>query len=239
MSETQKKAGRGIRILRAVIRPFYWHRLSGTKNVQLDEVGSAVFVCNHGELYGPIASYLYFPYHFRPWVTYELTDRKFVTEYLYENNVKRMKWLPNRLGLWLVRHIVAPLIVWVMQSVRCVPVYHGSPRQLMQTFRATIEAMEAGDNILLFPENSATSETHRFVREGASEFFTGFAAIGQLYYNKTGKCTQFIPVYANKKKRRISFGQSVRYDPDRATNEEKERICRELRAELLRMADAQ
>ena len=96
--------------------------------------------------------------------------------------------------------------------------------------------MQAGDNILLFPENAETSADHRYVREGVSEFFTGFTMIGQMYYNKTGKCPLFVPLYANKRKRTITFGTPTRYDPDADANQEKERICNYLRGEMLRMS---
>ena len=96
--------------------------------------------------------------------------------------------------------------------------------------------MQAGDNILLFPENAETSATHRYVHEGVSEFFTGFTMIGQLYNNKTGKCPLFVPLYANKRDRTITFGTPTRYNPDIPANEEKERLCAYLRGEMLRMA---
>ena len=60
--------------------------------------------------------------------------------------------------------------------------------------------------------------------------------IGQLYYNKTGKCAQFIPLYANKRKRTITFGVPTRYNPDLPANDEKERLCTYLRNEMLRIA---
>ena len=123
-----------------------------------------------------------------------------------------------------------------MRSVDCIPVYHDNPRKLMQTFRETIAAMETGDNILLFPENADTSSDHRYVREGVSEFFTGFTMIGQMYSSKTGKCPLFIPLYADKRKRTITFGVPTRYNADVPPNEEKERLCDYLRGEMLRMA---
>lgn len=227
------KRGKGIQRLIAVLRPFYRHRIVGAERF-LTSDEPCVFVCNHGEIYGPVATVLYVPFDFRPWVTCEMTDARLMGDYLYENNVKRMKWLPDRIGKWAVQRVIAPLMAWVMGSLRAIPVYHGNPRGLMKTFRETVEALEMGEHILLFPENSAMSQTGRFVREGASAFFTGFVTIGMLYHHKTGKKLCFIPVYADRKKRTITFGKEVRYDPDGA--DEKERLCRELRGQMLHMA---
>lgn len=230
----ESKRGRGVQRLIAFLRPFYWHRVVGAEQVHAQGDDPCVFICNHGEIYGPVATVLYVPFDFRPWVTYEMTDAAVMGQYLYENNVKRIKWLPNAIGKWAVCKIAAPLMTWIMRSLRAIPVHHGNPRGLMQTFRETVNALEQGDDILLFPEDSATSETGKFVREGASAFFTGFVTIGSLYYNKTGKRVRFVPVYADKKKRTITFGTPVCYDPE--GRDEKTRLCDELRNEILRMA---
>ena len=226
----------GIKVILFILRPLYYHRIKGKENIRLDEDTACIFVCNHGEIYGPIATNLYVPYSFRPWVTYEMLDRSVVADRVCSGTLKNQKWLPNWLMHFLVDKIAAPVLVWIMKSVDSIPVFHDNPRKLMQTFRETIAAMQAGDNILLFPENADTSENHRYAREGVSEFFTGFTMIGQLYYNKTGKCAQFIPLYANKRKRTITFGVPTRYNPDLPANDEKERLCAYLRNEMLRIA---
>lgn len=228
---TSKPLNALIRLLRFA----YPHRVLGADAVQPGDREALVFVCNHGEIYGPVATVLYVPFSFRPWVTCEMTDGDVMSRYIYENNIARMKWLPNVLGKWLVDHIAVPFMTGVMRALRAIPVYHGDTRGLMRTFRETIGAMEAGDHILLFPENSATSKTGKFVREGASEFFTGFVTIGSLYYNRTGKCARFVPVYADKKRRIVQFGHSVVFNPEGC--DEKTRLCTELRAEMLRMAN--
>ncbi len=226
----------GVRIIMFFMRPFYKHKIIGREKVKLSGDVSSVFVCNHGEIYGPIVTNLYIPFSFRPWVTYEMTDIAAVANHVYNGTMCRQKWIPARWRRPLTDKVAAPFLVWIMRSVDSIPVYHDNPRKLMQTFRTTITAMEAGDNILLFPENSATTEEGRFQHEGVSEFFSGFTVIGQLYYGKTGKRAQFIPVYADKQKRTITFGASTYYDPDVPTNDEKQRLCDYLRGEMLRMA---
>lgn len=226
----------GIKVILFILRPLYYHRIHGKENVRLDEDMPCVFVCNHGEIYGPVVSTLYVPYSFRPWVAAEITDRNAIAENTMNGTFQHVQGRKRVLLNWIMQKIGAPFLAWIMKSVDCIPVYHDSPRKLMQTFRETVSAMEAGDNILLFPENADTSADHRYVREGVSEFFTGFTMIGQLYHSKTGKCPLFIPLYANKHKRTITFGIPTRYNPDAPANEEKERLCAYLRGEMLRVA---
>ena len=226
----------GVKLIIAVLRPLYYHKIKGRENIRLDPDTPCIFCCNHGEIYGPIVTNLYVPFSFRPWVTYEMTDRKAIADRVCNGTLKDQKILPKAMMHFIVDRMAAPFLAWIMRSVDSIPVYHDNPRKLMQTFRETIAAMEAGDNILLFPENADTSADHRYQKEGVSEFFTGFTMVGQMYYNKTGKCAQFIPLYADKHKRLITFGTPTRYDPDAAPNDEKERLCTHLRGEMLRLA---
>ena len=228
----------GIRILIMVLRPWYRHRLIGRENVDTGDETPCVFVCNHGELYGPFVTALYMPFHFRPWVTSEMADRRVISDYIYANTFSKVRWLPNGCARIFCSGLAGPVLAWIMRSMDCIPVYHGNTRQLMNTFRSTVEAMEAGDNILVFPENSATNADGRFLREGVSEFFSGFAVIGQLYYKRTGKNCRFVPIYADKQRRVISFGHEARYNGEANPAEEKERLSQVLRDEMLRMHES-
>ncbi len=225
-----------VTLIVATLKIFYRHKVIGQENVHLDADTPCVFVCNHGEIYGPVVAKVFLPFPFRPWSAYEMVDREAVIDRTMNGIYQEAKGVKRKLLQWMMEHIGAPFLTEIMREVGSVPVYHDNPRKLMQTFRETVATMQAGDNILVFPENAATSADHRYVREGVSEFFTGFTMIGQMYYNKTGKCPQFIPMYANKRERTITFGEAMRYNPDLPPNDEKERLCDCLRGEMLRLA---
>ena len=226
----------GIRAVEFVLRPFFFHRVRGAENVRLDEDIPCVFVCNHGEILGPVVCTLFSPFPFRPWSAYEMLDRSMVSQRTMDGTFQNVRGIGRRLLQWLMDHVGAPFLVWLLRSEDSIAVYHDNPRKLMQTFRETIAAMQAGDNILVFPENAATSPDHRYVQEGVSEFFTGFTMIGQMYAGKTGDCPLFVPMYADKKKRLITYGAPTRYDDQAPVNEEKQRLCDYLRGEIMRLA---
>jgi hypothetical protein len=123
-----------------------------------------------------------------------------------------------------------------MRSVDAIPVYYQEPAKLRRTFRDSIAAMEAGDNILLFPENSDDTPDHHYKLSGVSHFFSGFTMLGPMYYRKTGKRAIFVPIYADKKKRVLTFGVPTEYDPDNDQEAERDRLCEYLRGEMLRFA---
>lgn len=225
----------GVRILMFFMRPFYYHRIIGKELVPMDEAVN-VFVCNHGEVYGPIVTNLYIPFSFRPWVISDMMDNEAIARRTAEGAFTRFRIIPENRRFVLAKR-VAPIISWAMRSVDAIPVYFNEPVKLRQTFRESVTAMEAGDNILLFPENSDDTPDHRYVLNGVSHFFTGFTMLGSMYYRKTGKRCHFVPIYANKQNRTLTFGRHTDFDPDNDPNAERDRICEYLRGEMLRIAE--
>ena len=227
----------GIRMLIVLLRPLYYHKVLGTSNIADYEDGTMILVCNHGEIYGPIVANLYIPISFRPWVLAHMMDREAIVEHMYQGTMVRQKWIPNRLKKPLVR-LVSPLLQWIFESIESIPVYRGgNPRALVKTFRLTIEALQAGDNILLFPENgeSRTDGGKGYVQEGVGRLYTGFAMIAPAYYKKTGKQAVFVPVYASKRLRTLTIGNGILYNPNAPANDEKLRIVDALLTDMQAM----
>ncbi len=224
----------GVKLIMLVLRPFLFHRIRGKENVPNDPERSMIFVCNHGEIYGPIVTNLYVPFSFRPWVISEMMDVNAIATRCAEGTFTLWN-LPAKWRMPIAR-AVAPFMAWIMRSVDAIPVYYQEPAKLRQTFRESISAMEAGDNILLFPENSDDTPDHHYKVSGVSHFFTGFTMLGPMYYRKTGKRAIFVPIYADKKKRILTFGQATEYDPDNEPDAERDRLCEHLRGEMLKFA---
>lgn len=226
----------GIKLLILVLRPFFYSKVVGAHTVVPDRDVSIIFTCNHGELWGPVVTNLFIPFSFRPWVIDEIAEPDRSSTYLYTNTIKRQKWIPERLK-WPATRLTIAFLMWIMRSINAIPVYRDDPRAMIKTFRETAVAMEAGDNILIFPENPnhESLEQPGYLKEGVGEFFSGFAMVAQIYHQRTGKCAQFYPIYADKKNHTLTFGEMTRYNPD-TQGDEKQRIADHLRREMLRLA---
>lgn len=227
----------GIRFLMALLRPVFRHTVKGAENIHPDENNPIVFLCNHGEIYGPVAGMLFCPVPVRPWVISDMSiDPDEVAQYVYKYTFSQIKWLgPLR---WQLSKLCGPLSVWAMKSVECVPVYRHKPRELTTTFRKSVEAMQAGDNLLIFPENPDANPNHPGYEHGRpGELFAGFTMLAQVYYNKTGKRCRFVPAIAHKGTRTLSFGTEIVYDPDRHPIEERDRIVAEASRQMQALYD--
>lgn len=228
----------GVRVIITLLRPLYYHKVYGKENLAGYEEGTMILICNHGEIYGPVVANLYVPIAFRPWVISEMMERDAIVEHMYQGTMVRQRWIPERLKRPLV-NLITPLFMWVFESLEAIPVYRSHPRELMKTFRETINAMQAGDNILVFPENGeghAPGQTG-YVREGVGRLYTGFAMIAPMYYAKTKKSAVFVPIYASKKHRTLTIGQGIVYDPENNATDEKLRIVDRLLESMKAMSE--
>ncbi|MEL7609705.1 MAG: hypothetical protein AAGU74_09385 [Bacillota bacterium] len=215
------------RLLRIFLRPFMPCKVIGRELVDVSR-GPVIFVCNHLEVYGPMITNLYMPFYFRPWIISQMLDPNDVEEHLRPGVNRVFRFLSEKARARLCRRF-APLMKHIMDATDPIPVYRQSGRGIIKTMRLSVDAMESEDNILLFPENStAEGEPGVYRESGASAFYTGFCTLAEMYYKRTGKATVFYPVYANKKRRTLTFGPGLAYDPNNERNLEKRRIAETL-----------
>ena len=225
----------GVKIIMTMLRPFMRHKVYGTANLDRSEFPS-IFVCNHGEIYGPIASVIYMPVYFRPWSDNRMLDRELIIEHM-SGTFERIPLLSSGMKLKLAKKIT-PLIIWALSSFDPIPVQRSNPKEIMKTMKLTIDAMLELDNVLLFPEAPDKHEQNErgYKTSGVGDFYTGFAHLGKMYFDKTKRCVRFYPVFADKARRRLSIGKPVIYSTELPASEEKQRIANELRAEMLALS---
>ena len=222
-----QKHTRPIRLLMFVLRRVMPHRLKDTENVHLREDEPVVYLCNHGEIYGPVAGMLYCPGFVRPWTISELCcDLEEATAYTKRYTLKKVGWADQTKQR--VARFLAGKMLWLMREAQSIPVFRHKPRELMTTFRKSVEALQQGANLLIFPEDPDTDPNSPGYKSGRPpKLFRGFPMLAQVYYNRTGKRCRFIPVLCYKEGRTVSFGTEILYDPDNDPIAERDRIVDE------------
>ena len=220
------------RSLIMMFKLFYPHQLKNEDHIVPMDDNPLVFLCNHGEIYGPIACKLYIPVSVRTWtISMMMFNQAEVTEYVYQNTYRQKTFLPV-----FLRKLIARFIGWlsvnVMNQIESIPVYRDSPMKLRETVRKSIEALEAGDNLLIFPENPEG----KYERDGIGEISPGFVMLAEAYWKKTGKCMRFMPMYASRIRRTLTFGTEVHYQPENGFRQEQSRIISEVERQILEIA---
>ena len=232
----QKKAGIKeklvTKIVIGILRPFNRHKMVNLDHIKQDSENPIVFLGNHAEIYGPIASALCFPVPVRFWVISHMMGRsRDVRAYLYENTCSKKTFLPVFVRRLLAR-LMGGLSVNIMCGLNSIPVYRDSPMKLRMTLRKSVEALENGDNLMIFPEHP----DGRYVKGSVSELSPGFLMLAEAWWKRSGWKLRIMPVYANRTKRTFTFGDEITYEPENGYASEQERILREARDQLLALA---
>ncbi|MDO4483003.1 MAG: hypothetical protein Q4C54_00810 [Clostridia bacterium] len=204
----------GINILKGLLRPFFRHKVIGREKLVEDEANPLVILCNHSEIYGPLAAVINLPFYVRPWVISDMVvDPETFAEFFRRNNLNDIKWIPEQWKTPIALRL-GKISVWGMNQLDSIPVFRNKPAKLIVTLRQTISAMEAGDNILIFPENPDADPEHPgYLTEGVGPLFDGFVMLADAYYRKAKKCCRFVPVFADRHARTITVGEEITYNP--------------------------
>ena len=213
----ERKTDWRYRVVFSLVRMFSpKFRLAGIENLPHEP---CVIVGNHSQMYGPIAGEIYTPVKHDIWCAAEMMNRKEVAAYAYQDFWSG-KPRPVRWFYRLLSRLIGPLAELIFTNAHTVPVYHDM--RIVSTFRESVQKLEAGSSMIVFPEHYA--EHNNIVHE----FRDRFVDLAAFYYRKTGTELCFVPMYLAPRLKLMTYGTPVRYRADAPAEEERKRICREL-----------
>lgn len=207
---------------------FFYPKLTceGVENIPQEP---SVIVGNHSQAHGPIFAEINFPGKRTIWCAGQMMSMKEVPDYTYHDFWdEKPRW--THPFFRLVSYIIAPFISAVMRCGDTIAVYHDT--RVISTFRKTIQKLQEGDHIIIFPEHKVG------YNQILCDFQANFIDVAKLYYKKTGKALSFVPTYLAPKLRKVYFGEPVQFDPNQPIAQERQRICRELMERITNMAQS-
>ena len=215
------------RIIKALVRLFYGRTaVVGAEHLP-DE--PCIIVGNHCQMNGPIACELDFPGLHYTWCAGEMMHLKEVPAYAFRDfwsaKPKSVRWLFR-----IASYLIAPLSVCVFNNANCIGVYHDA--RILSTFRQTVEVMERGGSVIIFPEHDPPRNNI------LSEFQERFVAVARQYVRSSGKAPCFVPLYIAPSLKTMYLGEPVRFDPAAPQKEECRRVSEEMSARITALATA-
>lgn len=211
-----------IRTLVAMFSPKM--KVEGLENLPEEPV---IIVGNHAQMYGPIACELYMPQNVYTWCAGQMMELKEVPAYAFADfwaqKPAYIRWFYKILSF-----LIAPISVLVFNSARTIAVHRD--KRILSTFRDTIEALQSGNSVVIFPEHN---EPHNHI---VYQFQNRFVDIAKLYRRRTGKDLAFVPLYVAPRLSRMYLGEPIRFSGETPIEEERVRICDRLMEEITRMA---
>ena len=188
----------------------------------------AVFVSNHEDSFGPIASYLNFPVKIYPWVLYNLFEKEICAKQIEKEFLKGELHLIAPLRRF-ISLCIEPICIGLFNYIGAIPVYHNS-RRIMETIVKSIEYLEEGKNLIIFPEIP-----DEYLNKYINRFKTGFLEVPRKAYSLNEQMLKIYPVCIDKKKRVIKLGNPTKYNPKNYFTTEKKRIEKHLEMEITRL----
>ncbi len=209
-----KKTSLIYRVLRYFIRLFSpKYTLLGTEHLPAEP---CVIVGNHSQMFGPIAGELYTPGKHDVWCAGEMMVWKEVPAYAYRDfwsgKPRAVRWFYK-----LLSYAITPLAVCLFNNAHTVAVYHDT--RLISTYRRSIERLEAGSSIVIFPEKNEKYNNILYA------FQDKYVDLARFYYKRTGLALAFVPLYVCPKRAELHFGEAIRFDPAAPIAQERDRIC--------------
>lgn len=188
----------------------------------------SIVVSNHAQVHGPLGYYFYFKGRKKIWVIGEMFDRKEVTEYAMEDfwrhKSKYTKWLYKLFSIT----IFAPVGSYLFNAADTIPVYKDG--RLRVTIRKTIETLDEGANVIIFPEYR---ESYNDI---VNKFQLHFVDTVKSYKKKTNKDLYFYPSYICRELKKIVIGEPIMYNDGNNIEEERIRIINYLQDEITKLA---
>ena len=117
----------------------------------------------------------------------------------------------------ILSYLITPLVVCIFNNARTIPVYHDT--RLITTFRRSVEQLQAGCRIVIFPEHY--DEHNNIVHD----FQDKFIDLARFYQKKTGKALSFVPLYIAPRLSLMCFGEPLRFDASAPIADERRRLC--------------
>ncbi len=218
----KKKISRAIyKFVKFLVWLFYPKmKVEGVENLP-DE--PCIIAANHTQMNGPIACELYFPGRRYTWCAGQMMHLKEVPEYAFtdfwSHKPKYIRWFFK-----LASYVIAPLSVCVFTNAETIPVYRDA--RLLTTFRQTLTRLTEGASVVIFPEHDGVYD------HIVNDFQDKFVDIAKMYYKRTGKALQFVPMYIAPALKKMYIGKAVRFEPEADIKLERGRICSHLMGEI-------
>lgn len=201
-------------------------KIEGAENLPEE---ACLVVGNHCQMHGPVSCELYFPGKYAIWCAGQMMTLREVPGYAYQDfwseKPKSVRWFFK-----ISSYFIAPLSVCIFNNAHTIPVYRDT--RTIRTFRRTVEALEEGTNVIIFPE---CYEEHNNI---VYNFQTKFVDVAKLYYRRTGKAPCFVPMYLAPELKTLYIGKPVRFAPENPIDQERRRICDYLMDEITKTARA-
>ncbi len=169
-------------------------------NLNDEDFETGIIISNHSAASGPMTLALYFPVFFIPWGTYEMKENyrtrwRYLYYIFYQQKIGYNKFKSFMLATLFA--IISRMLYNGMQLIQTYP-----DLRFLKTIKESIDHLEHGNNILIFPEDSETGYHEKILK-----YNEGFVFLSQSYYKKHQQDLPIYPIYYHKRLAALIIGK--------------------------------
>lgn len=191
------------------IKYFFARKISAPKKNEF--ISPCVYIGHHQNMYGPITFMTFCPVYVRMWVYNMFLDKADCYDQFYNYTfLNRYKIHPALSKIYA--KILSCFIPKLLNSMHALPVYRINSQDMhniYKTIEDSVDALINNERVVIFPDIDYTSK-----EPYTGRLYSGFAKIDKLYFEKTGRHVDFIPVYISKSKKKMILGEKFSVDED-------------------------
>ncbi len=190
----------------------------------------AVYICRHSDAKGPLCSMLNLPIQVHPWTFYVFCDVKNCFKHYSEYTFPvRFGW--SKLRSKIVSFFGVVPYVALIKSAGAIPVYRHAVK-IYTTFKLSVEALEKGESVLLFPDINYTASTG-----DTGALYEGFVILERMYFKKTGKHLPFVPLHISDEKKSLFIDEPILFEDGKPFKEQQLVVVEKLHKVLNEMTE--
>lgn len=156
----------------------------------------AIVVTNHSAKMGPLVLDLYYPHFNVKWGAHQMLGG-YCSRFSYLRNVLYIQKLGMKRFPATVKALFEAFFSKMLyRGMKVIPTY--TDERFLYTVRSSIQVLDAGASLMIFPEDSAKGYFDELTAA-----FAGFVALAEQYYNRTGEDVPVVPAYYHKRSKKI------------------------------------
>lgn len=167
--------------------------------------GPCIYISNHSAASGPLTYELYFPENMRFWGTYEMCGNAEMRRKYLKDTYFGQKKKYGKARSAFCTFFACPFMGMFYKGMQIMPTYPDF--RLAKTIQDSIDEIEKGVNIIIFPENSSDG-----YHDVLKDFFGGFWLLAKRYHDMTGKDIRIVDMYYSRKKNLVVVGEPRSYE---------------------------
>lgn len=188
-------------------------------------VGATLICPNHACDFGPLAMDKVHRRRHRVWSVDTVIRMCTIPKHLLDNVlIVKNKFL--RALCYPICCLVAPVMSCFIRSQEPIPVYHDG--RLLDTFQKTVDTLNEGYDVVLYPEWKDKAEGYKYVNTVKS----GVVFAAKAYIDKYKKPVNIVPVYVCESLKKVVYGRALVISEIENFKRDAREICRYIMDEI-------